>query len=87
MYNVKLGYEKKKINTHLIIVFPVSRVLLQCSSYAPLLQGHSVRICAMRAMPAIWEFDDKWYELAEEQELIGKNNKCVSRVVKGMISY
>ncbi|RUP50316.1 hypothetical protein BC936DRAFT_139647 [Jimgerdemannia flammicorona] len=38
------------------------RVLSQCQSFAPVLNGCAVFISTMRAMPAIWEFDDEWYQ-------------------------
>ncbi|RUP16545.1 hypothetical protein BC936DRAFT_139523, partial [Jimgerdemannia flammicorona] len=42
-----------------------SRVLDQCQSLMPVLQGRPVFVRAIRAMPAIWEFDDEWYQRAQ----------------------
>ncbi|RUP51236.1 hypothetical protein BC936DRAFT_149280 [Jimgerdemannia flammicorona] len=40
-------------------------VLGLCQSLAPILKGRPVLISAIRARPAIWEFDDEWYQSAQ----------------------
>ncbi|RUP47497.1 hypothetical protein BC936DRAFT_145674 [Jimgerdemannia flammicorona] len=51
------------------------RVLGQCQSFAPVLNGCAVFISTMRAMPAIWEFDDEWYQHNQFPRTIGLYDK------------
>ncbi|RUP51237.1 hypothetical protein BC936DRAFT_149280 [Jimgerdemannia flammicorona] len=48
-------------------------VLGLCQSLAPILKGRPVLISAIRARPAIWEFDDEWYQSAQVPGSIGRN--------------
>ncbi|RUS27732.1 hypothetical protein BC938DRAFT_482814 [Jimgerdemannia flammicorona] len=50
-------------------------VLGQCQSFAPVLNGCAVFISTMRAMPAIWEFDDEWYQHNQFPRTIGLYDK------------